>query len=187
MPDPFPLPSPALVDPARGIVLRPWRPNDALVLATAWAVPDIAAQAVVPGVGAVAHAERWIAGAPARRGVGMALDLVVGPLGGDEVWGEVGLTRLRLSSTEGTREEVEIGWWVLPGHRRRGVATAAAGLLARWARRELEVPRLVARIARGSVGSEAVATRIGLRRLAALEADRDLWVGPVGDDGPDGW
>lgn len=176
----FPLPAPSLVDPVRGIVLRPWRPADALALATAWAVPDIAVQATVPGVGTVANAERWIAGAPARRGVGMSLDLVVGPLGGDEVWGEVGLARLRLTAGGATRDEIEIGWWVLPGHRRRGVATSAAGLLARWAVAELEAPRLVARIDRGATGSEAVATRVGLRRLTTLDATRDLWAGPVG-------
>lgn len=138
----------------------------------------------MPGTGAVADAERWITGAAARREVGLSLDLVVGPLSGDEVWGEVGLTPLRLTAGAATREEVEIGWWVLPGHRRRGVATTAAGLLARWARAELDALRLVARIARGDAGSEGVATRVGLRRLAALDdADaatgRDLWAGPV--------
>lgn len=179
----FVLPAPPLVDAARGLVLRPWRSSDALALATAWAVPDIAAQATVPGVGTVANAERWIAGAPARRGVGMSLDLVVGPLGGDEVWGEVGLTRLRLTAGDAVRDEVEIGWWVLPGHRRRGVATAAAGLLARWALAELDAPRLVARIERGAEGSEGVATRVGLRRRARLDATRDLWTGPSDRDG----
>jgi len=54
-----------------------------VTLATAWAVPDIAAQATVPGVGAVADAERWIAGAAARREVGLGLDLVAGPLDGE--------------------------------------------------------------------------------------------------------
>lgn len=173
------LPAPPLVDPARGILLRPWRPADALVLATAWAVPDIAGQATVPGSGAVADAERWIAGAATRRELGLSLDLVVGPLAGDEVWGEVGLSRLQLTAGDATRDEVEIGWWVLPGHRRRGVATAASGLLARWAIGALEVDRLVARIVRGEVASEGVATRVGLRRLAALDGTRDLWTGPA--------
>ncbi|HMJ76354.1 MAG TPA: GNAT family N-acetyltransferase [Iamia sp.] len=175
---PFTLPAPPLVDPARGLVLRPWRPADAVTLATAWALPDIAAQATVPGVGAVADAERWIAGAAARREVGLGLDLVVGRLDG-EVWGEVGLTRLRLTAGDATRDELEIGWWVLPTHRRRGVATTAAGLLARWALAQGDAPRLVARIVRGQVGSETVATRIGLRRLARLDTTRDLWAGPV--------
>jgi ribosomal-protein-alanine N-acetyltransferase len=179
VPTAFALPTPPLVDAARGLVLHPWRPADALVLATAWAVPDIAGQATVPGSGAVADAERWIDGAATRRELGLALDLVAGPLAGDEVWGEVGLSRLQLTAEDATREEVEIGWWVLPGHRRRGVATAAAGLLARWAVAELDVSRVVARIVRDDVASEGVATRIGLRRVAALDATRALWAGPV--------
>ena len=55
-------------------------------------------------------------------------------------------------------------------------ATTAAGLVARWAVTSLAVDRLVARIVRGDAGSEAVATRIGLRRLASLDDARDLWV-----------
>ncbi len=176
----LPLPSPALVDAARGVVLRPWRTSDALVLATAWAVPDIAGQSTVPRTGSVGDAERWIAGAPARREVGLALDLVIGPLGGDDVWGEVGLAPLRLTAGDEVRDELEIGWWVLPGHRRRGVATAAAGLLARWAVATLDVDRLVARIGRDEPGSAAVATRIGLRRVGPLDGERDLWAGAAG-------
>jgi RimJ/RimL family protein N-acetyltransferase len=149
-----------------------------VTLATAWALPDIAAQATVPGSGAVGDAERWIVGAAARREVGLGLDLVAGPLDG-EVWGEVGLARLRLTAGDATRDELEIGWWVLPMHRRRGVATAAAGMLARWALASGDATRLVARIDRGQPGSEAVATRIGLRRLARLDTTRDLWAGPV--------
>ncbi len=176
---PLDLPAPPLVDDARGVALRPWRPEDAAILAAAWAVADIAGQATVPGGGAVADAERWIAGAAARREVGLSLDLVVGPLGGDEVWGEVGLARLRLTARDAQRDEVEIGWWVLPGQRRRGLATTAAGLLSRWAVAEVGLPRVVARIGRGETASEAVATRIGLRRRGPLDGSRDLWSGPV--------
>jgi len=179
VPRAFPLPAPPLVDRDRGVALRPWRPDDAAALADAWAVADIAAQAAVPGGGAVADARRWIDGAEARRQVGLSLDLVVGPPDGEEVWGEVGLSRLRLTAGDAGRDEVEIGWWVRPAHRRRGVATAGAGLLARWAVAGTGVDRLVARIVRGATGSEAVATGIGLRRLAPLDDTRDLWVGPV--------
>jgi ribosomal-protein-alanine N-acetyltransferase len=149
-------------------------------------VPDIAGQATVPGTGAVADAERWILGAPARRGVGLSLDLVVAPILGDEVWGEVGLTPLRLTAGDAVRDEIEIGWWVLPGHRRRGVATTAAGLLARWAVTTLGRERVIARVVRGDAGSETVATRTGLRRLATLDATRDLWAGPVAPTRPAG-
>jgi RimJ/RimL family protein N-acetyltransferase len=141
----------------------------------AWAEPDIAGQATVPGSGRVEDAERWIDGAATRREMGLSLDLVVGPIDGDAVWGEVGLAGVRLSSGDATRDEIEIGWWVLPAHRRRGIATAAARLLARWALTDLGAPRLVARIDRGSTASETVADHIGLHRLAPLDPTRDLW------------
>lgn len=180
----FALPVPPLVDPARGIHLRPWRPADALVLATAWAVPDIAGQASTFREGTVADAERWIAGAEVRREAGLSLDLVVGPIGGDEVWGEVGLARLGLrraglTSGPAPRQEVEVGWWVMPGHRGRGVATAAARLLSGWALTDLGAERLVARIDATAAASQVVARRAGFERLGPLgpeESTRDLWV-----------
>jgi RimJ/RimL family protein N-acetyltransferase len=145
---------------------------DAAALEAAWAEPDIAAQATVPPGGA----ERWIDGAATRREMGLSLDLVVGPTDGGEVWGEVGLAALRLTAGGAARDAIEIGWWVLPEHRGRGIATAAGRLLVRWALTDLAAARLVARIDRSSVASEAVATRIGLRRLGPLDATRDLWV-----------
>lgn len=172
---PFPLPEPGLVDRDAGLRLRPWTAADAPLLAAAWAVADIAGQATVPGAGAEPDAVRWIDGASARREVGLSLDLVVGPIGGDEVWGEVGLARLRLTSGGATLDEVEVGWWVLPASRRRGLATAAARLLGGWASTELGVARLVARIGRHDAASAGVACAVGLARVGPLDADRDLW------------
>ena len=171
----FPLPAPPLVAADGGLRLRPWTVADAPALAEAWAVPDIAAQATVPASGAVDDARRWIEGAAARREVGLSLDLVVGPLDGDEVWGEVGLARLRLTAAGASRDEVEVGWWVRPPHRRRGVATAAAGLLCRWATDDLGAPRLVARIGRAEAASSGVARAVGLTRVGPFDAARDQW------------
>lgn len=181
--DALPLPTPPLVDRRAGVALRPWADHDAPALAAAWAVPDVAAQATVPGEGSVADSARWVAGAEARRETGLALDLVVGPVDGDEVWGEVGLARRVFTAGDRRRPEHEVGWWVLPAHRGRGVATAAARLLVGWALTSshegadegLGLARVVARIERGAVASEAVATRAGLRRLGTLDPTRDLW------------
>ncbi len=179
----FPRPEPALVDRRAGVALRAWSAADAPALAAAWAVADIAAQATVPGTGSVADAARWVDGAAARREMGLALDLVVGPVDGDAVWGEVGLARLVLVAGDRRREECEVGWWVLPDHRGRGVATAAARLLVGWALSAgpgLARDRVVARIDRAAAASEAVAARaglarIGLARIGPLGPARDLW------------
>ena len=152
---------------APSLRLRPWAEGDAEALAGAWAVADIAAQATVPGAGSVADAARWVAGAPVREATGVALDRVVSPVDGDEVWGEVGLARLVLTAGGRRREEWEVGWWVRPEHRGRGVATAAARLLLA----ETGVGRVVARIAPDLVASQHVARALGLRPVTAT-----LWV-----------
>ena len=102
----------------------------------------------------------------------------VGAAGG-EVVGEVGLAPLRLRSGGRERTEVEVGWWTLPAHRGRGVASAAAVLIVDWARTELGLGRVVARIPRGHAASAAVATHAGLVRVGAVDPTRDLWVGAV--------
>ena len=169
---------PSLVVPAAGLTLRPWRPDDAPALVAAWGDPDIAAETVVPKVADRDEAVRWIAAAPTRAAAGVAVDVAVERHGA--VVGEVGLARLtlRVADGAGRRVEWEIGWWLLPPARGAGVATAAADRLAGWAVAQPGIERVVARIRSGHGASEAVARRIGLRRVGAAGPDRDLWVGP---------
>jgi RimJ/RimL family protein N-acetyltransferase len=125
------LPDPPLADPPAGIVLRPWAPTlaDAEALAAAWADPEIAATTRVPDDTSIVAATRWIAREPARRAAGRSLDLVIGLFdGGDAVLGEVGLTTI-----DRQRRRAEMSWWIAAGHRNRGLAGAAARLLADWA------------------------------------------------------
>jgi ribosomal-protein-alanine N-acetyltransferase len=57
--------------------------------------------------------------------------------------------------------QVELGYCILPPHRRRGLATAAVRLLLDRARREPTVDRVIARIAPGNAPSVGVVTRCG--------------------------
>lgn len=172
MADP-PLP---LVDPGAGIALRAWRDDDAPALAAAWADPDVARWATVPGDGSVAAAARWIAGAPLRAATGASVDLVVGPVDGDDVWGEVGVARLRLRADGEERTVGDVGWWVVAPRRGRGVARAAVALLAGWAASEGGLTPLVARIEPGHLASEAVAAGAGFTRRGPFDPGHDLWV-----------
>jgi len=133
--------------------LRPWRLEDAQALVDAWADPEIQRWTGVPDVRDLAAAERWIRGDRERRARDLSLDLVVERAG--VVVGEVGL-----SSFDPAAGTIEIGWWTAPGHRRAGIATAAATLLARWTREALgRTP--VARCDADNPGSVAVAERAG--------------------------
>lgn len=74
-------------------------------------------------------AARWIAGEGERRARGLALDFVIGSPDdeGRQVLGEVGLTRFDDAG------RAELGFWLAPAARGRGLATAAVTVLARWA------------------------------------------------------
>jgi RimJ/RimL family protein N-acetyltransferase len=143
----LPLPAPPLADEAAGIVLRPWRADDAdaAALAAAWADPEVAAHAAVPADAGPAAARRWVAGDEARRRRGLALDLVIAPApsgrpvsGGGaraaapEPGGVLGEVGLALVEGAGARR-AELGFWLAPEARGRGVVTAAVRLLTAWA------------------------------------------------------
>jgi RimJ/RimL family protein N-acetyltransferase len=158
----LPLPDPPLADPAAGIALRPWRqtPDDAAALAAAW---DAA------GREAREAPEAWIAGDAARRAAGLALDLVVAVE--DTVAGEVGLRNL-----DPDRRRAEIGWWIAPAHRGRGLATAAVRLLAGWALGPpCDLAQVWARIEVGNAASARVAAGAGFRRLGRSASGQDVW------------
>jgi len=171
------------------VALRRWRPGDAAALAAAWADPEIGRHASVPAGPPAEAAARWIGGAGLRAATGVSVDLVVGPPDGDEVWGEVGVARLRLrvpTGGAGPPERVvwDTGWWAAAAHRRRGVATAAVRLLVGWAAGEAGLVPLVARIPPGHRASEAVAARAGFARRGRWDATHDLWLRPDPTPGP---
>ncbi|MGQ0833006.1 MAG: GNAT family N-acetyltransferase [Microthrixaceae bacterium] len=161
----LPLPDPPLVDGE--ILLRPWEPRDAPVLAVAWADPDVARWTGVPARCDEAAASRWISGESDRRARGLAVDLVIEA--GGCVVGEVGL-----AGFDPHARAVEIGWWVAPERRRQGVATRAVRLVTEWALAELHVEAVLARCHPDNPGSGAVARRAGFVPAGSLGAD-DLW------------
>jgi RimJ/RimL family protein N-acetyltransferase len=103
--------------------------HDAAALAAAWTDPEVARWTAVPGAHDPAAAARWIAGDPDRWAGGLAVDLVIGsPVdGGRAVLGEVGLAHFDAAG------RAEIGFWLAPSARGRGLATAAVTLVTRWA------------------------------------------------------
>jgi RimJ/RimL family protein N-acetyltransferase len=151
----IPLPDPPLVGGVDlGLRLRPWRLDDAPALVAAWADPEIQRWTEVPEPRDRPAAERWIAGADARRERWLSLDLVVERDGA--VAGEVGLATFdRIAGT------AEIGWWTAAAHRRRGVATAAATLVVGWAIGALGLRAVLARCDTDNPASVSVAERAG--------------------------
>ena len=98
-------------------------------------------------------------------GGGAALDLAVADMGDDRLLGCVGLLVDRHDA-----DRAEIGYWVVPAERRRGVAVRALGLLSRWAVTEGGYARLDLQAALTNTASIRAAQRCGFVREATLRA-----------------
>lgn len=164
-PHPLPLPDPPLSD--GDLHLRPWSEADAPVLAAAWEDTEIARWTGVPERHDLAAAARWIRGERDRRARGLALDLVA--VVDDAVVGEVGL-----ASLDRPRRAGEMGWWVAPHRRGRGLATRAVALFAEWAVTELSIDQVVARCHVDNPASSGVARAAGFRLGGEVEPYR-VW------------
>lgn len=175
---PLPLPDPPLEDAVTGILLRPWAPPDAEALAAAWADPQVAAHTAVPPAHDLPAAERWVAGEEQRRHRGLALDLVIAQGEGPaEVLGEVGLARLD------RERRAEIGFWLAPEARGRGVATTAVRLLTTWALAPegtgLGLRQVWARTAPDNRPAAAVLGRAGFHRTGEAGGTTVWTTGPA--------
>jgi RimJ/RimL family protein N-acetyltransferase len=134
----------------------------------------------VPSDPSPAGARRWIAGEQERRRRGLALDLVVSPMEGDLVWGEVGLRGF-----DPAVRRAEVGWWLTPEARGRGVAAAAVDLVAAWALgAPLGLRQVWARIDPANQSSARVAEAAGFHRLGAAGLT-DVWSREAIPNGPD--
>jgi Acetyltransferase (GNAT) domain len=81
--------------------------------------------------------------------------------GGSPVWGEVGLRGF-----DPVARRAEVGWWLAPEARGRGIAAAAVDLLVGWAlAAPLGLRQVWARIDPENEASTSVATRARLRLL----------------------
>ncbi|WP_205752368.1 GNAT family N-acetyltransferase [Cryptosporangium phraense] len=164
-------------------LLRPCRPVDAEWVCRACQDPDIQRWTRVPApyrlddaVGYVTDhvPQSWATGRGAPFGVFDALT------------GE-GLATVGLVSMDLTEGLAEVGYWVAPWARRRGIATAGTLAVARWAFGSLGVSRLTWLAEVGNTGSRAVAERAGFTiegvlrdRVRVRDGSRaDAWIGSL--------
>jgi RimJ/RimL family protein N-acetyltransferase len=158
--------------------LRPWQAGDAPAVLAACQDPEIARWTAVPQPYTAEVARAWVEQlAPAEwaegRGAPFAvLDAVDGTL-----LGSTALMRLDAGAAE-------VGYWVAPGARGRGVATEALGAVCRWGVGALGLGRLTWLAYVGNDGSRRVAERVGFAFEGTLRGylpwrdgtRRDAWV-----------
>jgi RimJ/RimL family protein N-acetyltransferase len=159
------LPDPPLADDA--VVLRPPSAADVPALLEACQDPDIQRFTFVPVPYEERHARGWVDDAPAARARGEALSLVIVDARHSEapLLGTVGLLR-----PDWTHRSAEVGYWVAPWARRRGVASRAVALLAPWALRMLGLARIACDVDVDNVASRRVAERAGFMYEGVLRS-----------------
>ncbi|RKN27962.1 GNAT family N-acetyltransferase [Micromonospora musae] len=142
-----------------GLLLRPWRADDAEAVYRACQDPDIQRWTTVPRPYRPEHAHGFVTDFTAsvwRDGTGAPFAVCDAATG--ELLGSCGLVALDTRLGSG-----EVGYWTAPWARGRGVTTRATRALARWAFDVLKLRRLSWQAEVGNHASRLVALRAGFR------------------------
>src|ERR1044072_7359264 len=150
-------PDPPLADDAVG--LRPWCDADVDPAHAATQDPLIPRYTRVPRGQTKVGLRAFIAEREVQRRAGDVLSFVIADATSDAFLGTVALLRF-----DWDENRTEVGYWLAPGARGRGVATRAVALLARWALLDLGMARLSLTTDVGNVASQAVAEGAGFTR-----------------------
>jgi RimJ/RimL family protein N-acetyltransferase len=167
---------PEIVD--QGLVLRPWRAEDAEAVHRACQDPMIQRWTRVPSPYLPEHARYFVtehSGAAWRNGTGAPF-AVLDPDTGDL------LASCGLVTIDQVLGSAEVGYWTAPWARGRAVATRATRAVSRWAFESLGIRRVVWQAEVGNHASRLVALRAGFRvqgYLRMAEDGRDGWVGAL--------
>lgn len=165
-------PDPPLCDAV--VRLRRWRETDATSVYLACQDPEISHWIpAIPQPYAMTHARTFISvtGSDAWEAGVEASFAVVDPLS-DRLLGAIALHAIE-------PRRFEIGYWVAPWARRRGVATHALRLLSRWTIREHDLVRLSLHTLDGNEASQRTALAAGFRPEGVSRNGIDGRDGPV--------
>jgi RimJ/RimL family protein N-acetyltransferase len=153
---------------AEGCVLRPLRGGDVPAITRACQDPEIARWLPhLPHPYRATDAREFVAHATAQeREITLAI--------ADDADTLVGVVNVRLTDAPPT-----VGYWIAPGARGRGIATAATSAIARWTFAVHAPARIALHVEPENRASVRVAEKCGFVRLPGMIKgleDRDLWV-----------
>ena len=149
--------------------LRPWRDRDIPDLLEACGDPEIPRWTVVPSPYTEVDARAFVAAQNERLSRGEAAPFAVVDAARDDFLGSIEVTLLDRRSGRG-----ELGYWVAPQARRRGVAVRAVGLVSAWSFTELGLDRLELLVEPGNEPSQRVAEVAGYTREGLLRSYRPM-------------
>ncbi|MFD6634911.1 GNAT family N-acetyltransferase [Micromonospora chalcea] len=161
-----------------GLLLRPWRAEDADAVHRACQDPDIQRWTTVPRPYLPGHAAEFVTTFSATawaEGTGAPFAVC------DATTGEL-LASCGLVSVDRELDSAEVGYWTAPWARGRGVAVRATRALARWAFDALKLRRLTWQAEIGNHASRIVALRAGFRVEGELRLAH-----PAEGGRPEGW
>lgn len=167
----------------RGVVLRTWLPEDLNDVLRACQDPETQAWTTLPSPYLREHAEQFLATCALRWVQGLASFAIV-DAGERTLLGSIGFVGLPEDGV------VEVGYWVCPEARGRGVATAATRVTCDWALDTLGFNRVEWQSYVGNDGSRRVAQLCGFTFEGTLRGRglhrgryRDIWIaGLLQDD-----
>jgi RimJ/RimL family protein N-acetyltransferase len=138
------------------VVLRDWRDADAPALAPVCGEWDVCAFSSVPWAYSERDALAWIARQRRKRAAGTVLALAIQGRDDERALGNANLAGMREDG-----RTAEIGYWLVPEARGRGLATAATALLIDWGFETLGLERVEFAILPENRASQRVAERLG--------------------------
>jgi len=161
----LPYPDPPLTDGV--VLLRRWHEHDLGCVEEAAEDPEIPQGTTVPATFTPADGLAWIERQWSRADDGTGLSQAIADAASGEALGAAVL----MARAQGS---VEIGYWLVPHARGRGVGSRAVALLAHWAVTAAGIPRVEALVVPENVVSQRVLEKAGFRREGHLRSALDL-------------
>jgi RimJ/RimL family protein N-acetyltransferase len=156
-------PDPPLTDGV--VLLRPWTDQDVAVVTAAVQDPLIAKHTRVLENQTEEQTRAFFRTQEPARRAGESIAFAIEEVATGLFAGTVGLLRFSWEEHRG-----EVGYWLAPEGRGRGLATRAVRLVAPWAIGELGLGRLALHTDIDNEGSQRVAERAGFTREGVLRA-----------------
>jgi RimJ/RimL family protein N-acetyltransferase len=154
-------PNPPLTDGV--VLLRRWEESDLECVEQAAYDPDIPRGTTVPATFTPAEGRAWIERQWSRAEGGTGLSqAITDAASGDAIGAAVLMSR--------QPDSAEIGYWLVPRARGRGLGSRGVRLLARWAVKEAGLARLEAYVIPDNISSQRVLEKVGFRREGLLRS-----------------
>ena len=156
-------------EPSSGIVrIRKWTYDDLRCIEAASTDPEIPQGTTIPADYTEAKGRAFVERQWSRNDDGQALALAIARTDSNEAVGHIylGLTKVK--------RQCRLGYWLIPGARRRGYGSNAVDLISRWLLTETDVYRVVAEVHPDNVASARLLESCGYTLEGTLRSW--LWI-----------